>query len=310
MVKRTLILLFICLTFIACAGNPAITAQPVRFTVIPESPRPGDPVTIGVNTNEIEAQLFINDRQVSKARFFTVPAEGRNPAFRAAFLGVPATASPGRATIKMINEWGAAYEIEITIAPREFRTETLHFSPAVTTLANEPNPERAREAERLWAIWTTTGNQIYHTGTFSLPVTSTRRTSPFGFRRVNIFTDGTRTSSIHAGIDFGIPTGTEVFASARGRVILSRMRIITGYSVVIEHAPGVYSMYYHLDSVIAEENTIVEAGTLIGLSGSTGLSTGPHLHWELRIGSEYVDPDVFVGRPLLDKNLIISRIFN
>ncbi|MCL2440605.1 MAG: M23 family metallopeptidase [Treponema sp.] len=310
MAKRLLIFFFICLTFTTCAGKNIISAQALKYTIIPESPRPGDPVTIGVNTNEIEVQVIINDRQAAKARFFSVPPEGRNPGFRAAITAIPATAAPGSAVIRLINEWNAVYEIPITISPREFRTETLHLSQAVTSLATDPNPEREREAEIIWAIWSATGSQIYHAGRFSLPVTSTRRTSPFGFRRVNVFSDGRRTSSIHAGIDFGIPTGTEVFACGRGRVVLSRMRILTGYSVIIEHAPGVYSMYYHLDSVIAQENTIVETGTLIGLSGSTGFSTGPHLHWEIRVSGEYADPDAFVNRPLIDKNLIISRIYN
>ena len=283
---------------------------PVAYTVIPENPRRGEMVIIGVNTNEIEALLIVNERQIGKSKFFTIPAEGGNPEFRAAFLAIPATARAGSASIHMINEWGAFYEIPITIAPREFRSETLHLNPTVTTLVTEPNPQRVREAEILWGIWSTTGNTIYHSGRHLLPVTTTRITSPFGFRRTNIFSNGTSSSSIHAGIDYGLPTGTEVRSSGRGMVRLSRMRILTGYSVVIEHAPGIYSMYYHLDSVSAVENTIVEAGALIGRVGSTGFSTGPHLHWEFRVSGEYVDPDIFVNRALIDKNLIISRIFS
>jgi murein DD-endopeptidase MepM/ murein hydrolase activator NlpD len=201
-------------------------------------------------------------------------------------------------------------EIPITIAHREFRSETLHLTPSLTSLVADPNPERTAESERLWAILARTGNQIYHTGRFVLPVTSTRRTSQFGTRRVNAYSDGRRVTSIHAGVDFGIPTGTEVRASGRGRVVLSRMRILTGYSVILEHAPGVYSLYYHLDSVIAQEGTIVNTGAIIGLSGSTGFSTGPHLHWEVRVSTENTDPDILVSRPLLDKDLIISRLFN
>ncbi|MCL2763878.1 MAG: M23 family metallopeptidase [Treponema sp.] len=310
MIKRILIFFVICLFFTACAGHPVVSAQVVRYTIIPESPRPGDPVTIGVNTDEVEAWLLIDDKQSGRARFFTVPAEGRNPGFKAAFLTIPATAAPGEAVIKMINQWGAAYDITFTIAPRQFRSETLALTPSLTSLVADPNPERTREAEVLWAILARTGNQIYHTGPFLPPVTATRRTSQFGTRRINEYSDGRRVTSIHAGVDFGIPTGTEVRASGRGRVALSRMRILSGYSIVLEHAPGVYSLYYHLDSVIAEEGAIVEAGELIGLSGSTGFSTGPHLHWEFRVSTENTDPDVLVERPLIDKNLIISRIFD
>ncbi|MCL2230942.1 MAG: M23 family metallopeptidase [Treponema sp.] len=310
MINRFLILPLICFVFTACTGQPEVTAQVLRYAIIPESPRPGDPVTIGVNTNEIEAHLIVDGQRVSRARFFNVPAEGENPSFRAAFLGVPATVRANSAVIRLLNEWDAAYNIEITISPREFQHQTLHFDAAVSSLVNDPNPQRTREAEIIWSIWSATGNHIYHTGPFSLPTTTTRRTSPFGFRRTNIYSDGTRGGSTHTGVDFGMPTGTEIYACARGMVKLSRMRILTGNSVIIEHAPGVYTMYYHLDSVIAQENTIVETGALIGLSGATGMVTGPHLHWEMRVGGEYADPDVFVSRPLLDKNLIINRIFN
>jgi murein DD-endopeptidase MepM/ murein hydrolase activator NlpD len=288
----------------------AVVFARFNYTIIPDSPRPGDPVTIAVTTNEREALLIVNEQQAARARFFSVPAEGGNPGFRAAILTIPSTVSPGDAVIRLIGNSGVSYEIPIIIEQREFRTETLTLNSALTSLVADPNPQRTAESERLWAILNRTGDQIYHTGPFVLPVTSTRRTSLFGTRRVNVYSDGRRVTSIHAGVDFGVPTGTEVFASGRGMVVFSRMRILTGYSIIIEHAPGIYSLYYHLDSVIAQEGSIVETGDLIGLSGSTGFSTGPHLHWEVRVSSENTDPDVLVSRPLLDKDLIISRIFH
>ena len=78
--------------------------------------------------------------------------------------------------------------------------------------------------------------------------------------------------------------------------MLAESRISTGWSVVVEHLPGVYSLYYHLDSLAASEGEAVRAGTLIGRSGSTGLSTGPHLHWEFRVNGEAVSPDWFLSR--------------
>lgn len=300
------IIFFLLIGFISLTG---IFAQ-IRYTVIPDSPRPGDPVTIGSFTSIKEAVLIVNERQVARAAGFLVPAENGQPSFTAAILTVPTTVESGDAVIRLNNDVGIFLEIPIVIAHRSFRSETISLTPSLTSLVSDPNPERTAESERLWAILNTTGSQIYHTGTFILPVRSTRRTSLFGTRRVNQYSDGRSVTSIHAGVDFGVPTGTEVRACGRGRVVLSRMRILTGFSIVLEHAPGVYSLYYHLDRVIARENTIVETGALIGLSGSTGFSTGPHLHWEIRVSSENTDPDVLVARPLIDKALIISRIFN
>jgi len=336
MAKRGLFFLFICFLFLACVKQPVVYAQ-IRYAVIPESPRPGDPLTVSINTEVKDAILLVNGKQVAKARCFLIPGEtvtvpqpqqesqqarrGRStgqpvqpaqvikqPDVWTAILAVPSTITDSSAIIKLNNASGAVQEIMITFAPREFRSETIKLTPALTSLVSDPNPQRTKESERLWEILSTTGNEVYHWGQFVMPTASTRRTSQFGTRRINQYADGRAPTSIHAGVDFGTPTGSEVYACGRGKVILSRMRIISGYSIIIEHAPGVYSIYYHLDSVIAQEGTIVEAGQVIGLSGSTGFSTGPHLHWEIRVSTENTDPDALVERPLIDKKLIISKI--
>ena len=304
MMKRALFALVIGIVF------TAIAASQIRYTVIPDNPRPGEPVTIGTSTNEKEARLFVDGRQLARTRFFQVPAADGNESFYAAVLTIPSTARPGSATISLYNELNVIYEIPIAIAPRNFVSEVIELNPVNTGIRTDPNPQRDMEANRLWSILSTTGSQIYHTGPFVLPVTSTRRTSFFGDRRVFQYSTGGRETSIHAGVDFGVPTGTSVIACGAGRVILAVMRVSTGNSVVIEHAPGIYSLYYHLDSISVQEGAIVQAGTLVGLSGSTGLSTGPHLHWEVRVSTENTDPDAFVARPVIDKALIISRIFN
>ena len=288
----------------------------VRYTVIPESPRPGDPVTIAVNTAITEAVLLVNGRQAARASGFEVPPEGGQPGFNAAILAVPSTVEAAGVVIRLTSAGAAIQEIPLTLTPREFRSETLTLTPAMSSIITTPDPQRQIESNRLWEILTTTGKQIYHFGKFIFPVASQRRTSFFGARRVNVYPDGRRTTEIHAGVDFGGPVagqslqGADVLACGRGMVILSRMRIVSGNSIIIEHAPGVYSIYYHLDTLYAQEGQIVEAGTVIGLVGSTGFSTGAHLHWELRVSTENTDPDAFVNRSLIDKELIISRIYN
>jgi len=304
MMKRVLFTLIISFIF------TAISAAQVRYTVIPDNPRPGEPVTIGASVSEREARLFVDRQQLARSRFFHVPASDGNQGFYAAVITIPSTARPGSAIISLYNEWDLIYEIPITIAPRNFVSEVIELDPVNTGIRTDPNPQRNIEADILWSILSTTGIRIYHTGPFILPVTSTRRTSFFGDRRVFQYSNGGRDTSIHAGVDFGVPTGTSVIACGAGRVVLAASRIVTGNSVVIEHAPGIYSLYYHLDSISVETGAIVQAGTLLGLSGSTGLSTGPHLHWEVRVSTENTDPDAFVARPVIDKALIISRIYN
>jgi len=281
----------------------------VRYAVVPDNPRPGEPVTIGVSGGAVQsAALTVGGKRLTKAAFFTIPAEGGRQAFMAAVLAVPSTAQPGNAVIVVEGAAGTTGEIAITIAAREFVAEVIELNAALTDIRTEPDPQKTAEANHLWSILNRTGEDTFHFDKFTPPVTSTRRTSFFGDRRVYKYSSGTTDTSIHAGIDYGVPTGTPVVTCGRGKVVLARNRIVTGNSVIIEHLPGVYSLYYHLDKIEVREGFFVENGVQIGLSGATGLATGPHLHWEIRVSGENTDPDAFIARPILDKDAILSKL--
>ncbi len=94
----------------------------------------------------------------------------------------------------------------------------------------------------------------------------------------------------HEGTDFGAPAGSPIYAPARGRVVFAGLTQVRGNMTVIDHGVGVFSAYYHQSEINVQVGQMVEPGTLIGKVGSTGLSTGPHLHWSMWINGEYVDP--------------------
>lgn len=100
-------------------------------------------------------------------------------------------------------------------------------------------------------------------------------------------------SGYHTGVDFPVPTGTSVKAVAPGRVVSSGWAGAYGYEVVIRHEDGKYSQYAHLSALHVKEGQAVSGGQRIARSGSTGNSTGPHLHFEVRLGPGYgtdIDP--------------------
>jgi murein DD-endopeptidase MepM/ murein hydrolase activator NlpD len=228
----------------------------------------------------------------------------------AALLAVPSTMRSGQAAVRIEGLPSLVpADLPLTVGEREFPSETIDLDERNTAIRTEPDPQKVSEAEQLQAILGHAGTQIYTEGAFTPPVNSTRRTSFYGDRRIYRYTDGSTGTSIHAGVDYGVPTGTRVSACAPGRVVLARFRIATGNSVVIEHLPGVYSLYYHLDSIAAHEDDLVAAGAILGESGATGLATGPHLHWEIRVAGENADPDALTARPLLDKNEIFAKLF-
>ena len=289
-------------------------AEP-RFVIIPTNARPGEPVTIGFSYNfgsiqrDFQAVLMDHrNRRIARASFFETSWRAGEQEVLVAVMAVPSTALIGEAFISVESSGNIIQEIPFRINHREFRSETIALDQSNTALRTTPDPRRTHEAQQLWAILNRTGREIFHFGPFERPVTSTRRTSIFGSRRVFEYVDGTSDTAIHAGVDYGVPTGTEVRASGVGRVVLARNRLITGNSVILEHLPGLYSLYYHLDSIAVSEGSIVDAGTLLGRSGATGLATGPHLHWEIRVSGENADPDAFLSRPILDKNTIIDKL--
>ena len=76
---------------------------------------------------------------------------------------------------------------------------------------------------------------------------------------------------------------------------MAENRIATGWTVIIEHLPGLYSMYYHMSELKVKAGQMVKQGELLGLSGATGFANGEHLHWEMRLNSMIVNPDFFMN---------------
>ena len=87
----------------------------------------------------------------------------------------------------------------------------------------------------------------------------------------------------HTGVDFSGAVGTPILAPANGTIVFTGPLELRGNAVIIDHGLGVMSAYFHLSEIFVADGDTVTAGEAIGAGGSTGLSTGPHLHWDLRI---------------------------
>ena len=113
-----------------------------------------------------------------------------------------------------------------------------------------------------------------------------RVTSEFGYRR-DPFTGETRG---HTGMDLAVPTGTPVRAALPGTVIAAQYHSSYGYYVMIDHGNGLSTLYAHNSQLLVRVGQTVEAGDIVSLSGSTGRSTGPHLHFEVRVNGQRTNP--------------------
>jgi murein DD-endopeptidase MepM/ murein hydrolase activator NlpD len=113
-----------------------------------------------------------------------------------------------------------------------------------------------------------------------------RLSSPFGYRTHPI----TGKKKLHAGMDMAAPKGTPVYAAESGVVIVAQSWSGYGNCIIINHGGGLWTLYGHLSSILVKNGETVKRGNKIGLVGSTGQSTGNHLHFEVRKNSEPVNP--------------------
>ncbi len=127
-------------------------------------------------------------------------------------------------------------------------------------------------------------------GTLASPLRNTAISSGFGPRVHPIFAE----VRIHTGLDLNAPAGAPIFAAAAGRVVVASEQGGYGMAIAIDHGGGISTLYAHQSAFAVAVGTEVEVGELIGYIGSTGFSTGPHLHFELRLDGQPVDPLPFI----------------
>jgi murein DD-endopeptidase MepM/ murein hydrolase activator NlpD len=106
----------------------------------------------------------------------------------------------------------------------------------------------------------------------------------------------TKSWYLHKGLDIAYGRGKNIVAAASGQVIEKKFEALGfGHFIIIRHRYGFYTKYAHLDKVYVKEGDIVTQGQVIGVMGNSGLSTGPHLHFEIRVGSQVRDPLTFLN---------------
>ncbi|MEW6661405.1 MAG: M23 family metallopeptidase [Bacillota bacterium] len=181
----------------------------------------------------------------------------------------------------------------IQVTAKKFPTQFLRVTQAQQVQRSDKlwqedrvHIARAKSATAAIPLWQ---------GAFLMPVEG-RISTEFGvIRYINNVESGR-----HSGIDIAAPTGTPIKATNRGLVTLSKSLNVVGKTVIIDHGLNLYSAYSHLDRLLVEKGTLVEKGDIIGEVGSTGFSTGPHLHWTISVGPVFVNPWLFLEKDPLD----------
>jgi murein DD-endopeptidase MepM/ murein hydrolase activator NlpD len=160
----------------------------------------------------------------------------------------------------------------------------------------KPSEKKKREIDHLSRILSTASAHALWDGKFRFPLEEVEIISSFGKRR-SYYSEGRRVRiRSHRGTDFRASRGEYVYAPNSGIVVLATARVTTGNTLVIDHGQGVFSLFFHLDSVECEPGDAVETSDKIAEAGSTGITAGPHLHWSVVVDGTYVDPVDWVKR--------------
>ena len=204
------------------------------------------------------------------------------------------TIKPGRQKL-LVRAWAGGKETvwqrSVLIVGRTYPRQALSLPskmvtpPTVELERIKAERARTRHAKNTWS------DQRLWQLPFHRPVEG-KCTSVYGLKRV---LNG-KSKNPHRGLDFRAPKGTAVEAVADGRVILAESHYYAGNSMYIDHGNGVISLYFHLSNFDVSPGDIVKRRQVIGRSGCTGRSTGPHLHLSISVQGQLVDPT-----PLLEK---------
>ena len=264
--------------FLAClTAAPPLAAHHCR--VVPPSVKLGETLRITCPPEFTRARL-----RSAETELFLQP-DGQ----RFGLLPVAVTETPGKAELKALAGGGAAVEtLPVMIRRTVFPSQNVKLSPEVEALHSTPE-----ELAVLKAFKETISASRSWRDPLAPPVSGCM-TSPFGVKRLH---NGKPTGEYHGGVDQRTPEGEPIRAVAAGTVVFARAFNVLGYAVGLNHGQGLESMYLHMSSLAVAEGSPVERGDALGYAGSTGRSTGPHLHWVLYVNGVNVNPAQWMKLP-------------
>ena len=258
------------LVFTLAAGFAA-PARAQKCTVVPAQVKLGETLRISCPAKFNSAKL--NDRS---AKLYP-QSEGRS----FGLLPISVKDKPGSFMLIIGSEDGAAQNLPIVIRKTIFPSQNVTLAPEIEGLHSTPEE---------MALLTSFREAISDTRSWQDPLAAPVfgcMTSPFGVKRLH---NGKPTGEYHGGVDQRTPDGEAIRAVAAGTVTFAKQFNVLGNAVGIDHGQGLESMYLHMSRLAVAPGESIPRGGILGYAGSTGRSTGPHLHWVLYVNGVNVNP--------------------
>jgi murein DD-endopeptidase MepM/ murein hydrolase activator NlpD len=205
---------------------------------------------------------------------------------RSGLLPISVKDAPGAFSLLISRDGdGAPQSLPVVIRKTIFPSQNVKLSPEIESLHSTPEE---------MALLTSFRDSISETRSWKDPLqppVSGCMTSPFGVKRLH---NGKPTGEYHGGVDQRTPEGEAIRAVAAGTITFAKQFNVLGNAVGIDHGQGLESMYLHMSRLVVAPGVAVQRGDILGYAGSTGRSTGPHLHWVLYVNGVNVNPAQWV----------------
>lgn len=283
-VKRFLRLLSFLAIFLLSMARVSYTEDTLRVECLPSVARQGGVCLVRAWGPE---SLESVHAEFQGERFPMAPAI-RTGCFQG-LLGIDMRANPGFHQLRVIATEAKQNRFTkvstLRVEKVSFGIQRLTLPPSKVDLDAETLQRVRREAKRVKTLLKSYRDERLWKGAFVRPVGGDV-TSGFGLRRI---LNGQERSP-HTGVDLRAPEGTPIRATNRGVVVLVDELFFSGIMVVLDHGWGMFSMYSHLSEALVHQGDRVSKGEILGLAGSTGRVTGPHLDWRIRLNGVRVDP--------------------
>lgn len=236
----------------------------------------GDVVTVRLS-GFLEDPDPVIETDLGLAQFCPVPGG------KAAVIGIHYNREPGVWPVR-VKCGKLDVTQEITVVHRDFPKQNV-------AAAAEPSDAKAEEEWRnaIYPLYGKAEPEFYWSGTFVRPCDSEAQLAAYGLFRY--YGDSKRPVR-SAGIDYACAAGEEVRSPAHGTVVFADFLQLTGNTVVVSHGGGLKSYFFYLDSITCKRGDAVKAKQAIGTAGQSGLTSGPRLHYEARIGNQSIDPEL------------------
>lgn len=289
-----MVLAVFCVLIAGAGGRPLLAAEASLKTVSKSEPhivlhppvlkgRQGDVVTLTVILPASDfGQTVPSGRLVGHdVPFFRL---GESDRF-GALVGFDIDAPTGDHALTVTVGDRTVASVPVVIAKQHFPTQTLTVPDAMVHLDEAALTRAKQEQQVVLAVMAPVTPSRWWSGPFVLPTKGAVMNS-FGKRRI---ING-EPRNPHSGEDFAAPEGSPVVAANDGVVSLIGDHFFSGHSIFIDHGDGLYTMYFHLSKVLVMPAQHVRKGDVIGLVGSSGRATGPHLHWGARLNGSRINP--------------------